>query len=330
MVQRRQCRGRLFCAARLIRAVPLESHLPGLAIAISALVGCHLQARLSGAWDVSYAVMTLLALSSAVVVWRMTYLRLGLMRAWNEQAGSPVDHGDRLALTARLRWWVYVVVWILTIFALRFLEHAPQRPWPTAIFLVAAAALAGMAGWIEMRWRALWWSALLVNLAATIVWLFKGRRWQFVPNDPINDLLYVNVLAATLPTLGWVLIGRHWKTRPDAAGLPARAAAVHRYLVPIAVVLLVALATLWMQSALGGSTALPQPIPLVRNDPDRRFCLLVLLLGRRHPLAITRPVRHGALRSRRAAAVPEPSGRTAHLGRSVGVWRLWFGGVLSD
>ena len=156
---------------------------------------------------------------------------------------------------------MYVVVWILTLFALRFLDDAPLRPWPTAIFLLAAAALAGVAGWIEMRWRALWWSAILVNLAFTIVWLFKRRRsGNSYPSDSDRSTCFTSTcLAATLPTLGWVLIFRHWKTRPDAAGLPARAAAVHRYVVPIAVVLLVALATLWMQSALGGGTALPNP-----------------------------------------------------------------------
>jgi hypothetical protein len=248
-----------FAAARLVRTIPLQSNLPGLAIAISALIGCHLQDRLPGEWDVSYTVIALVAVSSAFVVWRMTYLRLGLMHALDEQASIPSDHGDRVALTARLRWWVYVVVWILTLFALRFLDHASERPWPTAIFLLAAAALAGMAGWIEMRWRALWWSAILVNLTLTVVWLLKGRRWQFGYDDPRIDLLYVNVLAATLPTLGWVLVLRHWKTRSDATGAPPRASAIHRYLVPTAVVLLVGLATIWMNSALGGSADLPNP-----------------------------------------------------------------------
>lgn len=174
----------------------------GLGLALGVLASCSTGDDPANTWRALHVLMASWAAVDLVVL-GTGYVGRNLRLAGQSDPLDPQSTSQTQAIFPRLhvQGWVTVVGLLAVGLAVLHAVHNPAEPWwPVGTIAAVSVTVGLMAMWVRLP-EYVWFSALLVNLAGTVIWW--ASESQHGPS-----LVATNALAFALSAGLWSLVGR--------------------------------------------------------------------------------------------------------------------------
>ncbi len=171
-------------------------------LAAGVLVGCSLVAWRGEAWLAYHTVTAAWTALDAIVLCTLVYVRWVTRSRFAHSAEFASAYHTELSMSpiASIEAWLSAIGLAVVGLAIRGAWDDPRQPYWSAGAVLAVSVMAAATALLLNKWRYVYASGLLVNVAGSAIWLAWARHAPF-------DLALVNAACFAAAAIGWTMLG---------------------------------------------------------------------------------------------------------------------------